>query len=277
MDTDIKFQNLTYDLCFKNLFIKEHILKDFINSFFQYLGVNINVAFIDIKNQKYIVPQNKNYIGFLGDIVATLDNETIISFEMYRNSFNEKCYNKSYAYMCRLFDENIENSTTYKAKKIISLNLMNGNYRRNNHSLVNKHEFRNTKTEKPSDKGNTIMYLIRLDKLKNMPYTNCEIRFIKWLKLINASSIEEMEEIGKGDEIMDEAIEFVRKWNNKSPQENFDNYVKSKMKFAYGDGEDAAKLEIAKNLINFEFKTKDIAKITGLTETEIRKVKREIK
>ncbi len=65
MQTETKFYNLTYDLCFKNLFIKEHILQDFIYSFFDYLGVNFNVVFVDIKSQKYIIPKNKRNMAMI--------------------------------------------------------------------------------------------------------------------------------------------------------------------------------------------------------------------
>lgn len=275
MQTEEKFQSLASDLCFKNVFSKEIILRDFIDSFFKYLHINTRFAFLNIKSQKYIMPKNKKYIGYIGDIVATLDNNTILSLEMYKDSFKEKHYNKSYAYMCRLFDQNIENSKTYKAKKIISLNLIYGNYRRNNNELVNKHLFNNVITQIPSDNGNTIMYLINLDKLKNIPYTNSKNRFINWLKLINAKTLEEMEAIGKDDEIMNEAIEFVRKWNDKTPEENLNNYIKGKQKEAYQDGEEEKTFEIAKNLLFKNIPIETIIEVTGLSKSELNSLQNE--
>jgi len=274
-----EFKNVTNDLCFKYVFSNKHILKDFIDAFLDYIKLDTRFNFTDIGIQEYIMPHNKTYIGYLGDIVATLDNGTIISLECYSNRFTKSNYNKSYAYMCRLFDNNIEDSIEYKAKKIISLNLMKGNFRRINTNIVNKHHMTCENNAKESDEGNTIMYLVRIDKARNIQYTKDE-RFIRWLKLINTTNLEEMEKIGKDDEVMEEAIEFVKKWNNKTPEENLANYVKDKEKMARSDGfEEGSKIqtiEIAKNMLIDEVSPKTILKYTGLSKQELNKLKMEL-
>ena len=158
MSNEIDVKPLVDDLCFKFVFSHEFILKDFINSFLEYLKLDVRFDFTNIGVQKYIIPKNKTYLGYFGDIIVNLNNGTIISLELYKDSFREKDYNKSYAYMCRLFDNNIEDSKKYKVKKIISLNLMNGNYKRENKELVNKYIFVNDKSKKNIDKENTVIY-----------------------------------------------------------------------------------------------------------------------
>lgn len=270
---------LVNDLCFKFVFSHKDILKDFIDSFLEYLKLDIRFDFTDIGVQKYIMPNNKTYLGYFGDIIVTLDNGTIISIELYKDNFREKDYNKSYAYMCRLFDKNVIDSKEYKVRKIISLNLMNGNYRKENKDLVNKYIFVNNKSKKNIDNENTVMYLVRLDLANNIQYTK-DIRFINWLRLLNAESIEKMKEIGKDDKIMEEAREFVRKWLNKTPEENLENYIKDKEKMARTEGlEQGSKkstIKIAKNMLSLDININDVSKATGLTIKEINKLKKDL-
>lgn len=277
------FKGLNYDLCFKYVFSHNYILKDFIDSFLRYLSLNVSFYFTNIEAQKYIIPHNKTYLGYFGDIVATLDDGTIISLELYKSTFTKSDYNKSFAYMCRLFDKNVIDSKEYKVRKIISLNLMNGNYKRINKEIVNKYLYSNQKNHQNIDEENTVMYLVRLDLASNFPYTKDE-RFINWLKLINATNIKEMEEIGKGDEIMEEAIEFVKKWNNKTPEENLENYIDEAKKMArtkgieqgLEQGSNKATVKIAKNMLSMDISINDIKKATGLTIKEINKLKKDL-
>lgn len=118
--------------------------------------------------------------------------------------------------------------------------------------------------------------------LKNMQYTEYEDKFIKWLRLINASSIEEMIEIGGDDIIMEEAIEFVKRWNRESAKDGLDNIIKFKQAEAYvealevghKDGSLDAKIEIAINMLNAGYKIKDISKITKLSIKDIKSLKK---
>lgn len=282
MDITGSFDTLTNDLCFKYVFSRENIFSDFINSFFSYLKLKEKFYFTEIIPQKYIIPNNKNFLGYYGDLIAVLSNNTIISLEIYSSkNFTKMHYNKSYAYMCRLFDGNIKNTKTYDCKKIISLNLMNGNYRRSNRKLINRHRFINVSNGRYSDEGNTSMYLVRLDMLKNMQYTESEERFIKWLKFINAFNIEEMMEIGRNDSIMEEAIEFVKRWNRESAKDGLDNMIKFKQAEAYvealevghKDGALDTKVEIATNMLESGYKIQEIAKITKLSIKDIKALK----
>ncbi len=273
MNTDTTFYGLSYDVCFKYVFSNEPILKDFINSFLTYLNLDVSFEFLSLKEQVYMLPKKHIYIGYIGDIVATLSNNTILSLEIYKNKFQEKHYNKSFAYMCRLFDENIENSKTYNVKNIISLNLIYGNYKRNNNNVLNTYEFQNIVTRKVSNNNNFVMYLIRLDLLENIQYTKSNRRFIKWLKLINSKTLDEMYCIGKDDKIMNDAIEFVKKWCDLTPEENLSNFIKGKEKLAYQDGEEKSLIEIAKKMLRKGKPEEEILEFTGLTINQLKNIK----
>jgi len=285
MSSNGGFDSLMNDLCFKYVFSKEYILKDFINAFFRYLNLDEEFYFTEIIPQKYIMPNKKEHLGYYGDLIAVISNDTIISLELYSNkNFSKMHYNKSYAYMCRLFDNNIENTITYNCKKIISLNLMNGNFRKANPRIVNKHRLINLFNGRLSDDGNTALYLVRLDKLKDIQYTLNEERFIKWLRLINAKTLENMISIGRNDRIMEEAIEFVKRWNRESAKDGLENMIKFKQAEAYvealeighKDGALDTKIEIANNMLKDGYSVKDIAKITKLSFKDIKALKEKI-
>ena len=90
MNNKNDFNYLSDDLTFKYVFSHNYILKYFINLFLDY--INSDLRF-----------NNKQVNLYYGDIVANLSNGDIISLEMYKNKFTIDDYNKSYAYKCRIF------------------------------------------------------------------------------------------------------------------------------------------------------------------------------
>ena len=270
------FKPLTNDLCFKYVFSKRIILEDFINSFLEFINSKERFKFTSIIPEKFIMPNNKKYSLYFGDIVAnTLIDEITISLEMYKNNFTKENYNKSYAYMCRLFDKSIINNNYNNAKKIYSINLIKGNFRKINNELVNIYNFKNEKGQK-IDKGNTEMFLIRFDKVKNIPYNKHEKRFITWLRIINSESYEEIRKYSEGDEIMSESDKFIAQWCRESNKNGFERYVKEREVEAAEKAEKQGILKTAKNLISLNIDLKDIKKATGLTEKELNKLKKSL-
>lgn len=271
--TDI-FINLTNDLCLKKVFSNKEILEDFINLFFKYLGECVTYEYSDIEFQSAIMPNNKNIKLYYGDIIITLSNGDIINLELYRNSFTKRNFNKSLSYMCRLYsnqllrkDENYEHN-----KKVISLNLIKGNYNQNNNNLVNTYKLKNNFTNKEVE-DTLEMYLVRFDLSKKVSYNLFNERFVKWLKLINSTTLEEMQEIGKGDEIMENSIRVVDEWN-KTHIYTWDDYVREQKAQAKYEGKEEAKqetiLEVAKNLLKSKTPIKVIMDATGLSKEEIK-------
>lgn len=77
------FFSLTDDICFKYIFGKEEILKDFLNSFFSYLNEDKKVIKIEITTNKEMIGRNRKNKIFYGDILAFLNTQEIVSLEMY--------------------------------------------------------------------------------------------------------------------------------------------------------------------------------------------------
>ncbi len=267
------FSTLLSDLCFKYVFSHEEILKDFINSFFRSLNLDISFKFTSVKAQDYIMPNNKKVHSYFGDLVATLDNDMIIDVEAY-TVFKKRHFNKSFAYSTRLQSNNVKNTTTYDSKNIISLNLMQGNYRRINNDIVNTYMFCNIKSGK-NITDNITLHLIRIDNACKIPYNKSETRFNTWLRLINTKSIEEMKdivELTKGDKIMTDAMKFVEEWNAMSAKDGLERILNDK----YYDGVDDGIIETAKNMLRNNFSISDVVKATKLSKTEVEKLQLEL-
>ena len=74
--------NLKNDDIFKYVFSYEYILRDFINSFLEYIGEKEKVYIENVIPQYYIMPEEKSIKEYYGDLVATLNNSDIVSLEM---------------------------------------------------------------------------------------------------------------------------------------------------------------------------------------------------
>ena len=110
-------------------------------------------------------------------------------------------------------------------KKVSCLNIMSGNFRNINENLVNSYIPKNKLTNKIIDDGNMELVLIRFDRVDNtLVKFKHEERFIRWLRLLKAISIKEMEEIGRNDAIMEQSIVFL-KWYRKE----YDSFEKKCM------------------------------------------------
>lgn len=282
MITTQEFSTLTDDLCFKYVFSKDIILEDFINSFFNYLKLHEKFESSDIIPESLIMPDNKEHHLYFGNIKCNSIDETIISLEMYKHHFEINDYIKSKAYMCRLFDQNIKKNNYQNAKKVYSINLMTGNFRKMNNELVNTYHFSNSLSHKSLDEKYTIMYLIRFDKVKNLEYNENEKRFITWLRLINAKNLEEMQKyIRKDDEVMNEVIELISKWNKINPKNGFEKYVEQKNAETYykakEDGLNEGIIQTAKSMLMDNVELSTIKKYTGLSQKDITNLQKQIK
>ena len=208
------FKNLTDDICFKHLFKEEIFLSDFLNSFFDYIGVKKKVVDLKVTAESEMHGSKRNKKIFYGDILAYLDIDEIVSLEMY-TYFREREFKKSLSYLARTFSDQLERGEDYLlAKKVISINLMEENYHLNNFQILNNYGFVNKFNYGRMKDEYLEMYLIRLDLVKEMVYNKIESRFEKWLKFIKAGSVEEMEKIAEGDENMERALAFMERFVN---------------------------------------------------------------
>lgn len=132
---------------------------------------------------------------------------------------------------------------------------MKGNYNFNNFYLIN-------------DYG---LVMIRLDLVKEKVYNDNNERFIKWLKLINTESLEEMRNIAKGDEVMEQALEFMEEFLNDEEIRNVYDKINDVKYYAKKE----EKIETAKNMLKKGFPLQEISEITNLSIKEINDLKKQ--
>ena len=270
----MNYKTLKDDLTFKYVFSHEGILKDFIDSFLDFMGLNYKATLTNVKVQDYMLPNKEKVKGFFGDIVVTLNNSYIVSLEMYKKNFSKREYKKSLSYLHKLSIEQMKpgEKNYEKIKKVIGISFMQGNFRRINKEIVNSYSFREEITEKVIDEGDIELYLVRYDLVPKRRNKK-EKRFIKWLRMINAKDIEELEKIGRGDKIMENSIRVVKEWTKESSKNGLENYIH---KIEFESEERGAKiatkkekLNIAKNLLALNIPISDIIKATGLSKKQI--------
>ena len=220
----------------------------------------------------------KNYYG---DIIATLNTGEIVNIEAYK-TFTKREYNKSYNYMCRLYSNQLkEGNKNYEdTKKVISINLITGNYKRKNNELVNTYKMKNDLTNVILDNGELEMILIRLDMVNSIKYNESAKKLVRWLKLINAKNIKEMVSIAECDKNLEQSVEFVKRYLNGPLNHTIEDYIAEKELYAEERGEKIGEkrgiLETAKNMLKKNLDCNLISEITNLSIEEINKLKKEI-
>ena len=167
-----------------------------------------------------------------------------------------------------------------KQKKVIGISLMEGNYRLNNFKIVNDYGFVSKINYGKTEDEYLQMYLVRLDKVKGIVYTDDEKRFIKWLRFIKAGELKEMEKIAKGDKNMEQALKFMKRFVNDEKNLSIFDTIKDRERNAREDGilegrneEHQKLLQTAKNLLDMDMPISKIAKATGLSNEEIEELK----
>ena len=277
MKTDT-FIKLTNDILFKYVFSHKEVTFDLLNSFFDYIGIAKKIENLQVFKDYSIYGTNLEDKVFYSDVVAILEDTEYMSIEMY-TSFTQEEFMKSASYLSRLFANQLKRGDLYtKAKKVYSINFITGNYKEENKDIVNDYGFVR-KIETPNlDNEFIVMYLIRLDKVSKIVYNKGESRLIRWVRLMNSESLEEMKKIGKGDEVMEQAIAYVNQFLKEEGTTFQDKIEYEKAKsVAEGEakGREEDKKETAKNLLDMNMSIKDICKATGLSEKDIHNIMKE--
>lgn len=172
---------LTNDLVFKHVFSNKKIIRDYYNSYLEYIKSDLKVKYIRVSKQKYIQNNNIKLHDYYLDIVIVLSDGKLVNIEMYNNFGETECM-KSLAYASYIYSHQLRKREPYKRiKKVISLNIMNGNYKLSNNEIVNKYEFINVINHRRILDESIEMLLIRLDILKEISYSKNEERFIRWV------------------------------------------------------------------------------------------------
>ena len=181
-----------------------------------------------------------------------------------------------------MFASQLNNGEDYMmAKKVISINLMEGNYNYNNFNLVNNYGFVNKYNYGVIKDECLEMYLIRIDLVKDIVYNLNETRFIKWIKLIKAGGIEEMKKIAEEDEDLKRVVKFMEEFVNDEEVRALYDKINDVERVALdkgkaegkAEGESIGILKTAKNMLHDGLNIESIIKYTGLSEKEIEALK----
>ena len=279
MKTDVEFKGIKDDLIFKFLFSHKEILIDLINSYLNFINEDKHVYVEKIEPQKAILADKYIKKDFYSDLMVTLNTGEIIIIEMY-TIFNIRQYKKSCHYTGRVYSNQMDigEEDFEKAKKVINLNFIYGNYRRANKELVNIYDMRHHITKKVIDNGEMEIVLIRVDLIKKIPYNQNEKRFLTWLRILDSTSMMELEDLVKGDEIMEHSLAYVKRYLNSNLNRTFEDYVHEKSfeaaekaaAEATAKAEQERNTEIAKNLLSLGTDINTISKATGLSVKQIK-------
>ena len=277
-----RFKNMLYDLEFKFIFSHEEILKDFINSYFKYIGEEKEFGFSKIVSENYIMPDKREVKGYFSDITATLTNGDMLILESY-TSFDDNSFGKSYNYMSRLYSNQItKNSTSYRnRKKIICLYIMSGNYQKKNKEIVNKYTSpRNDNNYELLNGGELEFVLVRFDLVNKKCYDENEDRFIRWLRIMSADNLNSMKKYSEGDERMQESIKFLEWYATSELNHGFEDILREKEYIAEEKGLQKGikeeKIANAKNFLGMGVPVDIVVRGTGLSLDEVLKIKKEL-
>ncbi len=273
MKKEKTFDYLTNDLAFKQVFMHEELVQDLINSFLDYVGKSKNVPIITVIPEAYISPNKKGYRGYYGDIIVDRE-DTVISLEMYSNIFDTKAYKKSLGYLCRLYSNQKVGINPKDYKKVIGINFIKGNYQGKNNDITNPYSLKNKDNQEIGE--DVLLYLVRYDLVDKIPYKEDEDRFIRYLRIIGSTDIEDMKKYAKGDPKMEETIKWLTDWCISSDKENYNMRINE----AYADGEESGifkgeeqkGIEIAQSLMNKNFTKDFILEITKISEEDYNKL-----
>lgn len=268
---------LTSDLIFKHIFSNKRIIKDFYYSYLKYINSDLTISNIRVTKQKYIQNNNIKLHDYYLDIVIVLSDGELVNIEMY-NNFGETECKKSLVYASSIYSRQLKKRDPYNnIKKVTSFNIMNGNYKLNNNDMLNKYELINIINHEKLFKESIEMLLIRLDILDKISYSKSEERFIRWCRLINAKTREEIMEIAKGDELMMSTVEMVDSFINDPEVISIFHDDSWKVVSAEQRGKDKGLkeglLKTAKNMLLKNYTLKEISEITNLSISEIKKLK----
>ena len=268
-----EFYSLTDDVCFKYLFRNSVYLEDFLNSLFAYLKENKKVLATKITTNKEMLASSRKKKVFYGDIMAYLDSDEIASIEIYK-AFKEKNLSKSLSYVARTYSDQLQRGKDYNnIKKVIGINIIDNNYYFKDHNLLSDYNFVNRINNKVLDKNFISLIILRLDIVRKIEYNVGEERILKWLHFIAAKNLEEMRIIAKGDDIMEQALDFMERFLNDENIRDVYDKINDVKEEAMEEGKRENAIKTAQNLLSTSLSIKEIAKATGLTIKEVEALK----
>ena len=217
------------------------------------------------------------------DIVVSFKNTTI-NVEMSSNKYRNKRKNEITAHKYA-GNQYIEGEKYEEEIYVFYQICLEDYYVFKNDLLINKVNMVNTSSGKYEiETDEFIKFHVNLKNIKKVCYNESN----KYLKFLTTTSINELEEISKGDEILMDSLDDLKNLSRDSllmselEEQKLDEYCyKLALKDAKEDGEKIGlskgeknkQIEIAKNLLKQSVSIEIISKATGLSMEEIENLK----
>ncbi|MCM1052893.1 MAG: Rpn family recombination-promoting nuclease/putative transposase [Ruminococcus sp.] len=227
--------------------------------------------------------------GYEVDVLVKLKNGNFINMEVY-NKYGENEERKSSQYLCKIYgNKSLKQRETYdKSRSVIQINFIrNSRIFKNRDKSNNIKDYYITNSKNLNDKvvpDLLKMYIVNLDDIKKVGYTNINKRLKLWLKLLNASTKEELEELANKDKMIGEVIKKMKEFSEDEWVNDFfanDRYLISQGKdegitIGVAQGKEAEKIKIAKSMLEETIEIPVIHRVTGLPIKEIKKLASEL-
>ena len=272
-----KMEVLNNDIIFKNIFNVKETIKRLLEE-----TLELKVKEVYLANTEMPVEKIKERRKIL-DLVVYTEKE-VINVEV-NNAYKKDLYIRNFLYFCKLISSNLEKSKDYtKLGKHIQLNLTW------NMQKYIPFDIREKKKLEFYVKDEETGLKVFEDKFKivniNMDYY-VELWYSKnvenenpFLLLLAAPTIEEMDEIARGDRLMEKIAKEVKKLNFdpkiteeiafENEQEIWANTMHSR---GYEQGSKQKEIQIAQNMLKDNMPIDTIIKYTGLKKEEIESLK----
>ena len=258
---------LLIDKSFKYVFSDKSILRDFLKSFFELLGNDINLNISEVQVQSLISGGHITIKDFYGDIVIKIGKKLIICLEVF-NGFERKDFRKSLMYTLRYYSNQLKvGMKYYKTKKVIGIILFyDSTYKMD--SLMKDYALADKFNISDIDDLEIEIFLIKLDNTTKFTYN----KGIKYLKAIKSENLEEIKKITKGDHMLEKlyykTLAFIGKPKNRGLIDHFESAIRNAKRIAKLE----SKEETARKMLSKGMDLDLTAELTGLTKEEISKL-----
>ena len=284
---------LTVDYAFKRVFGRngnEGILKDFLESI-----LDIEIKDITIQNPEIPKNMRDSKIGIL-DVRAEINGKEIIEVEMQvQNQYNID--KRSPIYITKIYSDQLKEGDSYvEVKKVAVINILNFNYyERNSYHSVGRMKFENSKENEKVDMGYILeeqyvtddleMHFIELPKFRKKN-PDISSKLDQWLWLICGEEEKIKMAKNENEKIKEAKSELEKLEMSAEDRELYElrlkairdeiNIRESGYTDGMKDGEEKGKKEIAKNMLKENMPIEVISKLTGLSQEEIKRLKKTI-
>lgn len=273
-----KFFKGTNDNMFKAIFTPKknrELLKEFLKRSLKEV-TSINLDGLIILSSE-IAKTNVHMKGKTVDILAET-KEGVLNIEL-NNGYYSALHNRNASYIFSKYSEEVKVSETYnKMKTFIQINFTKGLSK--DYPSLEIYTLKGEKSEKKYI-DNLIIMEFNIDKIKEAWYNgDKEFNFVAALDLEGS----ELDKICEGDEYMELFEKEVRRLNKNQKFTEFMSAEEEEEKLkntliedanqeGFKNGEIKKQIEIAKNMLENKMVPEMISKLTGLSKTEIEKLK----